>query len=609
MSLILTLWIIVTMTKIDKNQDVFELRIMARKELLKRKYAKNPFNIIRDKLLWIKTIDARFIRLDPKPIQLKLLDRIERLWHEGKPIRLWVLKARREGVSTLVEAIIFVLTIMNENMNSYIVSKDDDQCGFLFNITKLYYETLKKEFSDIVPEFDRNNAKEFSFPDTRSLIRIKTARDASAGRGDTYHLAHLSEIAFYPHAGVLMIGLQQAISDVANTMVVGETTANGLGGYFYDQWERAVQRKSDWIPMFFAWFDDPTYTRSFETEDERNELKKTLGTDLDYNDFDGEEAILQRSFKLSLEQLNWRRYMIRNKCDGSIDNFHQEYPSTPEEAFLVSGRPVFNVRMLARRLKVVQGPKRQGYLEFKEITGKSLNESRVSFSEAKNGYLRIYRMPEPGHNYVLGADAQKGKIQIESKGETDFSGMQIIDMRDLSVVATWEGRMDPDLFGLECMKVGMFYNNALVGIELNDGVASIARMKAEGYYNLYRKVTIDRVEEQPTNQLGWWTDAKSKLKMIGFLTKYIREGLGEIPDKQTLKQLTTYVYDDNGATNAQEGCHDDLVIPLAIALQLTLSYYDIINKEKDPKHTRGTMAYWKSVLNDDSNDSNRDTVI
>ena len=45
-----------------------------------------------------------------------------------------------------------------------------------------------------------------------------------------------------------------------------------------------------------------------------------------------------------------RRWCLKNNCRGNVDIFRQEYPSCPEEAFLMSGRPVFDNRRVTERI-------------------------------------------------------------------------------------------------------------------------------------------------------------------------------------------------------------------------------------------------------------------
>src|SRR5690606_37607220 len=153
-----------------------------------------------------------------------------------------------------------------------------------------------------------------------------------------------SEVAFFPDAKTTMLGLLQAVPDQPNTLVVLESTANGVGDWFHEMWQKAEKGENEFTPIFLPWFIQPEYTRPFRTEAEREQfIQEVEATHVDAN---GEtvytyEKQLMEKHDLTYEQLNWRRWTIANKCQGDEILFMQEYPSTPEEAFISSGRPVF----------------------------------------------------------------------------------------------------------------------------------------------------------------------------------------------------------------------------------------------------------------------------
>ena len=63
-----------------------------------------------------------------------------------------------------------------------------------------------------------------------------------------------------------------------------------------------------------------------------------------------EENELKSLYNLTDEQLNWRRYKIKYEMGSALlepaMQFKQEYPMTPEEAFISTGRSVFNIDLV-----------------------------------------------------------------------------------------------------------------------------------------------------------------------------------------------------------------------------------------------------------------------
>ena len=201
---------------------------------------------------------------------------------EGRLKRFIVLKARQMGLSTLFEGLIFQDTSNNAFKNSIIVAHEEPASVNLFNMSKLFFEKLP----DVIrPMKKYSNGKILSFenptndenekqknPGLMSKITIATAGAGEVGRSGTIHNVHASEVAFFPDPKTTMLGLMQSVPDEMNTLVVLESTANGVGGYFHEMWQSAVKGESEFIPIFLPWFIDPGYTRNFRTDAEREQF-------------------------------------------------------------------------------------------------------------------------------------------------------------------------------------------------------------------------------------------------------------------------------------------------------------------------------------------------
>ena len=163
--------------------------------------------------LSIKTKNQQTVLLQLNTAQTMIHDRIKKLRALGKPIRMIILKARQEGVSTLCEALIFERTARFENTNSLIVAHEPESTDAIFAMSKLFYDLLptwakpmrrydnKKQMVFENPE-EKSRAKD---PGLRSRMVIATAEKAKVGRGLTLHNFHGSEVAFWKNAKDLML--------------------------------------------------------------------------------------------------------------------------------------------------------------------------------------------------------------------------------------------------------------------------------------------------------------------------------------------------------------------------------------------------------------------
>ncbi len=553
--------------------------------------------------LKIRTKSADLVPFILKPAQERLLGIIEGLRAQRLPVRIIILKARQLGFSTLVEALICNDESTNSLKNGMIVAHEDAASQNLYQMYKTFYDNLPPE---LTPMRKYSNAQEMLFenptndidekrrnPGLQSKISVVTARNVDAGRSQTIHNLHASEVAFWRDAKTLMTGLLQAIPDTPNTNVYIESTANGVGGWFYDTWRAAEKGENGFIPLFFPWFDEPDYSRPFRTEEERQDFidKVEHVYYKELKEIHTEEWELKHEHGLTYEQLNWRDHTTKDKCSGDDDMFCQEYPSTPEEAFIVSGRPKFNVSSLREyKKRCIKGER--GNIEFK-------GETPVFISDPK-GYIEIWQKPEEGKFYCIGADVAEGLIH------GDYSVAMVGD-EDFNTVAAWHGHIDPDLYGKELVKLARYYNEAYIGCESNNhGLTTLKAIQNVEYYNVYYMKKYDKISDVITQKMGWETNPRTKPMMIDKLAEYIRERWIGIKWEELINQCLTYMIDDKGSTNAISGEYDDAVIACAILLQMLLEGK---GENYVPESSDGTVTKKKRgfMVKDDEEDRDTDS--
>ena len=523
-----------------------------------------------ENFLKIRNKQSQLVPFKLNNAQHIVMEKMKECEEKGILKRFIVLKARQMGLSTLFEGLIFQDTANNPFKNSLIVAHEEPASVNLFNMSKLMYE----ELPDVIrPMKKYSNGKILSFespennedtkqtnPGLRSKITIATAGAGEVGRSATPHNLHASEVAFFPDPRKTMLGLLQGIPDEMNTLVVLESTANGVGGYFHEMWNKAVNGENDFIPIFLPWFIDPGYTKPFPSIAQKEQFIEEVNSI--FTDNRGVtsrtyEHDLMHKFDLTYEQLNWRKHTVANKCQGDEMLFMQEYPATPEESFISSGRPKFSIGALRKYQTMTKEPDR-GYL-------KDTEDGRVAFIPDKDGYISVWKQPEQGRFYSIGADVAEGLI------DGDYSCAMVGDNTSFDVVAMWHGHIDPDLYGLELIKLGKYYNDAYLGVENNNhGLATLSIIKREEYWNLYFSKSFDRISDKQTQKVGWSTTSVTKPYMIDKLQEFIREMYIGIFSDKAIGEAFTYVIEDNGSTNAQSGCHDDTVMAMAIMLQLML---------------------------------------
>lgn len=489
--------------------------------------------------------------------QLKYYNVIKEMYRKRKPIRIIILKARQMGFSTETEAIIFKNVVTHHNYNAGIVAHKEDSTTNLFNMSKRMLEYLPE---DIRPEQKKSNAKELVFNNDQgtgldSRIKCMTAGGKGIGRSDTFTALHLSELAFWEgDKKATMTGLLQAVPNTPDSMIIIESTANGYE-YFKEMWDRAVAGKSDFYPLFIGW----------------NELKEYS---MPYTGFDltQEERELKEQYNLTLEQLTWRRWCIQNNCSGDINQFKQEYPICPEEAFLSTGNCYFNKENIINRINTAPEPLVRGKFTCYYDGIRIRNQK---FLEQEEGNIKIYEYPEKRVPYVLGGDtAGEGSDYFTAHVINNITGKQ---------VAVLKQQYNEIEYVKQVYCLGMFYNCALVGLENNFSTYPTQKLMELNYPNQYVRKKEDQYNNKYEKSYGFKTTSITRPYILGLLQEIIHNNTDVIQDKETLREMLTFIVNDKGRAEAEEGYHDDLVMALAI------SYY--IRGQQDYKKAERESKY------------------
>lgn len=478
--------------------------------------------------------------------QDQYLDTVERQVSKNGRIRIIVLKARQIGISTVTEALLFTHAFVYPNYRGLVVAHEARASYNLFNMTKLYWNTYP--FRQLyTPRYASKGHLEWI--ETNSNIQVSTAGNSEAGRSATIHFLHASEYAFWPDPRTTMLALRQTIPSIPGSAIIIESTANGVGNAFHDEWLAAKQGDSEYVPLFFPWYKHPEY------------LASHLG--LPYHDLgklDADERALV-SMGLSADRLAWRRWAIKNLAENDLKKFHQEYPTTDEEAFLSTGTNVFPLDAL--RDCYHPEPGIRGFLR--------RDGGRVSFVPSDTGPLTIYRRPSrnPHHGqYYVAGDPTR-----TTRG--DFGCAQVLNRRTLEQVAVWRGRIDPATFAEQLYNLALYYNTAHVSIEKEGpGELAIGKLLGMNYPRLYINEKIDRTPGKTTGKTyGWSTTAQTKHTAIGWLLKVIVDRSITIHHDITFNEMRNYVTLENGTYGpATDEGFDDTV--MAAAIGVTCNFID-----------------------------------
>jgi hypothetical protein len=509
-----------------------------------RQRLRDDFPYYAENALKIRTKLGEIAPLILRPAQVTLNEAVEKQLAGSGLVRVIVLKARQQGLSTAIGGWIYWWVTQHTAQRAIVVTHAADSTKALFDMTRRYYDNTP---TVLKPSTRYASRRELYFDKIDSSYIVGTAGSDSIGRGETITAAHLSELAFWPvnAARENFNGLMQAIPNAPGTAVFIESTANGVSGLFYDMWQGAVSGENGFIPVFIPWFADPEYRSPAAPDFERTP----------------DEEILAALYDLDNDQLKFRREKI---AQNGLDLFRQEYPSTADEAFLTTGRPVFNPEQLHDLLGTLDEPIRRLALESGEWT------------VHPRGELLLYHEHDEHESYAIGADTSAG---IRGR---DYSVATVLDRRKRQV-AVLRGYFAPDYFATLLYHLGQFFNWALIAPENNNhGILTVNKLHKDlAYPYVYTEVVVNKITDEETIKIGFGTNVKTKPLIIDKLRAEMRDCHIELADATTVREMLTYIVTENGAMEAEKNCHDDCVMALAICNHVHEGSFEPVENKDD----------------------------
>jgi hypothetical protein len=521
-----------------------------------------------DPELWFSTFavikDKRGKNIKPKAntLQKRMFEHYRKCQIEDKPCKMIILKPRQKGASTCAQALTYHHMRKHENLSGSLMGDIAGTSDKVFEIYRRYAE------NDLFPWDDTgtNLAEGGNLADqinlsTGSVYGKETAGSKNAGRSGTIQVGNMTETAFWTLQGAKdpSLAYLQSLYDGDNlSLIVADSTPNGPQGWFYRTW---VQ-DNEWAKIFAAWFEFDDSRTPFKSEADLQNFKDTLTDD--------EKSEIDR-FDVDWEQLHWRRRTLQDKCNGDISKFRQEYPSDPEECFLMSSRPRFHPESVKAMTDAAKNLRHQvGTITLQQ-------NNTASFRPDRAGGWKIYDEPEHDSKYLVSIDTCTGEDQ-QMQGlaaDPDWHSVQVWrapyeDWHGIwhpsKLVAIHHSRVDVGVLAEEIKAAAKYYGGAFTIPEVNNSGLAIVKYLLDEGVHVYQRRKVNGSTGMVEKAFGWQTDKITRKTIIDHLATEIVDGNVEIPDLGVLQELKVFVVNEKGKPEAAQGHHDDHVLAAAIAL-------------------------------------------
>lgn len=460
-----------------------------------------------------------------------------------------ILKSRQAGcsVSLLARALYYCLT--QPNTHCMMLSHNMESTRNVFNKAKQLYDSIP----DVVkPKLIKNNRQELGFTNG-SILSCATMGKKDNGRGATLKFIHVSELAFVgEQAKKQLLALEQALRPDGELWI--ESTANGMGNYYHELWNKSTNKENAYNSMFFSYLDSEDMFK----DDHKQALdlfERLNGRSFTESDLtDEEKDLIEFDARHTLGIICWRRFKIGN---SSVEEFNQEFPLTPEMAFVSTGSSIFSNAKIQERIKHVPKP-------LKTINHELLKQF------IKQG-LSVFELPESGHKYSIGVDGSEGL-----GGNNDYSSISVYDCETFKEVAHFRNnKIAPHKFAELVHEMALFYNYGLLVVEkASAGVVVLDKLRHDwNYRNIYKSKQFDERGQQK-KKIGFVTTDKTRPILINGFREAFEEGEILVNSVDVLKEMLTFHVDVNGKAQHMKGSHDDSLFATMFAVfGLSQSHY------------------------------------
>lgn len=550
--------------------------------------------------------------------QRRLIAAYEKRRLQGKPVRIVLVKARQWGGSTATDAYMtWMIAYHYENWHTCIVALDQTQAT---NIRSM----MKTIITELPPYHPSLSFKRFEnletirlIPERGARIQIGSAEKPDALRSFDFSMVHLSEVGLWRDTKTksgedLAQTIYSTVPESAGTMIVFESTAKGVGNFFYNQYiaaKKNVKEGADgYEPVFVSWFDIEKYTTTVYSV--RREVEKFT----DYNWWQWRQGA-------TIEGIVWYN---RTKRANNWNDFQMksEYPTTADEAFQTTSNKYFNDEMLESIHANCKTPVFIGDIRGNALTGEGAldNIELIPNDSLHHEVLKIWIQPGDGLN-VGEVAKNRFVVTVDVGGRSDRADQSVITVLDrLSLsgefgaverAAIWYGHIDPDLLAYKAAQIAKYYDNALLVIESNtydtrykkgkkgetkegDHSFTVLDTLGEVYDNLYRRRTgPDSVSDHALRKIGWHMNKQTKY--LAYDDYYVRIRNHEYMEysEDAYEEAAALTTNTDGIIEAMPGCRDDMQDTTAVGVYIAYNSMDkvkIVSAYDKKKTTRTTTG-------------------
>lgn len=451
-----------------------------------------------------------------------------------------VLKSRQTGLSVVTAGYVAWSLMFRYDQKILIIANDGAGARRFLATVKQFIENTPKWLQPDSIVTNNQTKLEFS---NNSWVEAK-ASSPNAGRGEALTMLVLDETAFIKDDQAIWMGAGMALSATKGKCIM-ISTPNGTGSLYHQTWVNAITKENDFNALEVHWTENPNSAVGLEWKTSED------GTRIPWSPWYEEQC----------RRLGFDSVKIAQELDLSFEG---------SKYLAIEGQ------LIEKHEKRIKNKKPPRYIKYDFLSKGLTTAGRFTMEETN---FHVWKEPEPGKKYILGADVSRGDGK-------DYSTIQIFDVETLEQVAEFREKVGVDLFPYIIDWVGRIYNNAFVVVEANSFGLSVGfdlRDKFQ-YRNLFFSKNIQDIHVRPTDYKvpegveipGFQTTRKTRPMLIKSIIAHMREGGLLINSVRLLSEMKTFIMKGD-RPEAEQGFNDDLIFALGLALYVRDTEYNNVS--------------------------------
>jgi len=314
------------------------------------------------------------------------------------------LKARQLGISTIGLAIDVFWLSVHEKIQGAIVTDTDANREKFRVLLEHYIASLPRGLRVGIKRHNKTLLELANGSILDYLVAGTKRTNIALGQSRALNFLHATEMSSWGSDEGLASLRASLAQKHPHRLYIWESTAKGFN-LFKDLWDQAGEDTLTQKAFFIGWWMKEDYCFAPQTREYKMYWDGTMS--------DEEIALcteVKRRFSFDIQpgQIAWHRWYSETQVsDKSL--MDQNYPWTPEMAFILTGTSFFPLRKISDNIKFISD-ERAPFRGYRYHLGQSFTDTQIEqVSRADEAELKVWEDPRPNGVYCMGVDLAYGR--------------------------------------------------------------------------------------------------------------------------------------------------------------------------------------------------------